>query len=215
MPTKAELKAGVATGQPITAAKVIEIIDGLALQDDLDAIEFPESTPGPQGPAGEQGPAGADGAVGPAGPEGPAGPQGEPGPAGSGGGSSDRTTLSGPGVTVDIEYEGATAPTLGGSKGSLVLTIPTGTRWINFYVDAPNASEATDSNNFSLAISNQNGFKDRCSVEMTEYGDDSIVLDGQIESGYVFTQSSPSSNQVVRAFEGIGTVAGFGLFFNR
>lgn len=213
--TDAELKAGIATGQPVTAQKMVDFVDSFAKKQDIEEIEFPESTPGPQGPAGPAGADGAPGAIGPAGPAGPAGPQGEPGPPGSGGGSYERVVLNGVGCTVDIEYEGDNAPTLGGTKGSLVLTIPNGTSWRNFYLDAPNASQATESNNLSLTIANNNGFRDRCAVEFTEYGDDEVLLDGKIESGFVFSQSSPSANQVVRSFTGIGSLAGFGIFFNR
>lgn len=137
---------------------------------------------------------------------------------GSGSSATGRTTLSRPGITVDVEYEGATAPTLGGSNGSYTLTIPTGTSWRVADVNAISGDAATDDDGgFSLTVSNENtgNLSDRAIAQIKDHGTGEILEWPQQERSIARTESVSGTGQVTNNWTEIGSLSGFSILLTR
>lgn len=134
-----------------------------------------------------------------------------------------RIVLDRPGITVDIEYDGVTAPTLSGDNtAGYVLTIPNGTRWRVLDVEALQGGSATNNNTFTLTITNNNaggnvpptGFKDRAITEIKDLGTGEILSSPRQQRG--ITRSETVSNgSVTNTFTSIGALTGFAILFTR
>lgn len=64
---------------------------------------------------------------------------------------------SGDGISIVATYTGSTPPSLGGTQGAYILTVPLGTRLHSLTVTATDASSATTGNNYGMTISDANG----------------------------------------------------------
>jgi hypothetical protein len=214
--TKAQLKAAIADGLPITPQWGINLVDSLTLQTDFDELDLPDAIPGPQGEPGPAGPAGPPGT----GTQGPAGPQGEPGPAGPAGaaGGSTRTTPdSVGGITLyDIEYEGGSPVTLSGSAGNYVLTIPAGSKLRSLTLQCDSPAAATSSGNLTLTVNNADDYRDRLNLVVIDHdGHETIPYGPGLQSNIRHRQTPGGAGVIVHTVTSLGGLLGFDLMFNR
>lgn len=113
------------------------------------------------------------------------------------------TTLTADGSSMEVGYEGTTAPTLTGADGVFTLTVPAGTRLKTF--DWTVASGATDGSGLQVSIVSADGRNHRGMFQLIDLGNNETVA--VPSSGIIVDQAISVAGTVVVA---MSAIAGFG-----
>jgi len=133
-----------------------------------------------------------------------------------GSGTVGRVTLTRPGISVDVEFNG-TAPTLSGSNGSYTMTIPVGCSWRVIDIFAAVGSSATNGNTFAFTVANENEGDptDRAIAQIKDTGTNEILEWPKQERNITRTETIASAGQVTNTWTAIGALDGFAILLTR
>lgn len=134
----------------------------------------------------------------------------------SSGGSVGRVTLTRPGISVDVEYNG-NAPTLTGNGGNYTMNIVAGCSWRVIDILAAVGSSATNGNTFTFTVANENDGDptDRAIAQIKDLGTNEILEWPKQERQITRTETIAAAGQVTNAWTAIGALDGFAILLTR
>lgn len=124
------------------------------------------------------------------------------------------TTLTRPGISVEVGYYG-TAPTLTGDAGAYTLNFLEDAGRFSVTVTAASASTATNNNDMTFSLVRGDGRNDYTNAVIVDTSDNSKVLDNPKTKGIERRETVTSAGTVANSFIGIGaSLSAFRIHFS-